>query len=190
MVDLSETDDRDLVPALGRDQAAVEEFYRRHVRPLTRYITRRLGDPEETADLVTATFLAAIQSSAQFDPRRGAPGAWLYGIATNLIAAQRRRAATEAHAIARFGGRAGPVADVFEQIDDRVDAQREARSAAGILAALPPAERELIDLVRDRGLTVREAAGELGIRPATARMRLARLRRRFRNGSPSREGDN
>lgn len=187
-VDLAEADDADLVAALGRDAAAMEELYRRHVRPLGRYVARRVDPPDDAADLVTAVFLEAIRSGGRFDPERGSAAGWLYGIAANLIAAQRRRGAAESRAIARFGGRATPVADLYGDADDRVDAQREARSAAAILDALPPAERELIDLIRDRDLTVSEAAGELGIRPATARMRLARLRGRFRAGKPSAEG--
>ena len=45
--------------------------------------------------------------------------------------------------------------------------------------ALPPAERELVQLVVAQELTVPEAAARLGIKPGTARMRLARVRARL-----------
>lgn len=188
MVDLAGIDDADLVAALSRDRAAVEEFYRRHVRPLSRYVARRVDHPEDAADLVTAAFLEAIRSDGRFDPQRGSAAGWLYGIAANLIATHRRRRAAEARAIARFAGRSTAPADLYREADDRMDAQREAPAIAAVLEGLPPAERELIDLILDQDLTVSEAADELGIRPATARMRLARMRGRFRAGKPSTDG--
>ena len=49
--DLTGQADEALVAALRTDPAALEEFYRRHVRGLTRYAARRMRDPSEAADL-------------------------------------------------------------------------------------------------------------------------------------------
>jgi RNA polymerase sigma factor (sigma-70 family) len=179
VLDPAGADDTDLVWALAHDAVAVEELYRRHVRPLTRYATRRLGDAEAAADLVAATFLAAIESAGNYDPQRGAPGAWLYGIASNLIASDRRRRASELRAVTRLGGQQIAPLDEFGRIDERMDARRRAGSVVDMLHALPTAERELVRLLVSRDLTVSEAAQTLGIRPATARMRLSRARGRL-----------
>jgi DNA-directed RNA polymerase specialized sigma24 family protein len=50
------------------------------------------------------------------------------------------------------------------------------------LARLPAGERAVMELVALDGLTPTEAAEALGILPPAARMRLARARRRLREG--------
>jgi RNA polymerase sigma-70 factor, ECF subfamily len=178
--DLADADDADLVRNLRSDPAALEEFYRRHVRPLTRYAVRRLGgDADAASDLVAATFLAAIESADRFDARRGEAAGWLHGIANNLLAGQHRRSVAESRALARYRGRREPTTDEYGRLEERLDAHRRTGPAQAVLRALPPAERELLGLVLDGGLTVREAAAALGIRPGAARMRLARARTRL-----------
>ena len=54
------------------------------------------------------------------------------------------------------------------------------------LEALAADDRELLTLIAWEGLTGVEAAGVLGIRPATARKRLARARGRLQNELTSR----
>lgn len=179
MTDLADVDDRRLVPRLARDPAALEEFYRRHVRVLTRHVTRRLGDEHDAADVVAATFLAAMESCAGFDAARGKPVAWLFGIAGNVIAMRGRRRQAEARALARLGGRLPDPSDEYGRSDERIDAGNEARPMIAALRALSHTERELLDLVVGDQLTVGEAAEVLGIRPGTARMRLARARARL-----------
>lgn len=177
--DLADADDADLVPVMDRDPAALEEVYRRHVRPLTRYVAYRLGDPDAVGDVVAATFLAAIESAHQFDPGRGAAAGWLYGIANHVLAGRRRRAAAEARALVRYRGRHDPPVDEYVRLEDRLDAHRQVGPVDTVLRRLPPAEQELVRLIIHAGLTLREAATTLGIRPGTARMRLSRARARL-----------
>lgn len=182
MADLASADDAELVVALRHDPAALEEFYRRHVRPLTRYLTRRVGDPELAADLVASTFVAAMESASGYDPARGEAAAWLYGIAGNVAAAHQRRAIAEARALTRMVGRRPIRTDGFDDTEARVDAQRRIGPVETALNTLPKGERDLVALIAGTGLTVTEAASELGIRPGAARMRLARARQRLQLG--------
>jgi RNA polymerase sigma-70 factor (ECF subfamily) len=176
---LATADDIDLVRELPYDPVAVEEFYRRHVRSLTSYATRRLSDSEAASDIVANAFVAAIESAAGFDPARGRPGAWLFGITSNLIASELRRRSTESRAVARLCGQLVPQPDEYARLDELMDARRRAGPVAEVLESLPTAERELVDLLLHGDLTVSEAARILGIRPATARMRLSRARLRL-----------
>ena len=178
-VDSAGADDAELALALGHDPAAVEEFYRRHVRALTRYIDRRVGDPHLAADLVATTFLAAIESADRYDPGRGAPVAWLYGIAANLLAERRRRAGAESRALNRLGGQRNLPPDDYGRLEERLDARRRSGPVGAVLASLPDGERELLDLVMNESLTVSEAADVLGIRQGAARMRMSRARERM-----------
>jgi RNA polymerase sigma factor (sigma-70 family) len=174
----AEATDGELIAALDRDPAALEEFYRRHVRTLTRYVARQLG-ADQADDVVAATFLATLESARSFDASLGVPAGWLYGIANNLIAGHRRRAAADARAVARLASYRPSVSDDVARVEERLDAARRTGAVTAVLDALPPAERELVNLVVTEALTVPEAADRLGIKPGTARMRLARVRSRL-----------
>jgi RNA polymerase sigma-70 factor (ECF subfamily) len=171
--DLGELDDAELLRRLRHDPVALEEFYRRHVRALARFAVGQGGD-----DVVAATFLAVIESADRYDPQRAPVRAWLFGIAANIIATHHRRAAAEHRAMQRLSGRRPVVSDEFSLLDDAIDAGRLIGPADEVLGMLPAAERELVSLLLDR-LTLPEAADALGIRPGTARMRLARARARL-----------
>jgi RNA polymerase sigma factor (sigma-70 family) len=178
--DLTGQADEALVAALRTDPAALEEFYRRHVRGLTRYAARRMRDPSEAADLVAAAFLEAVESSARYDPRRGRPIAWLTGIAANLAAVQARREAAAARALARVDGQRPLEPDDFDRLEHQIDAARRVDRARAALDRLSPVEREMLELVGQEGLLPGEAARLLGISPVAARMRLARARKKAR----------
>src|SRR5690242_15832559 len=148
-MDLAQVPDGELLAGLARDPAALEEFYRRHVRALTRHVARRLVDPDHADDIVAATFLAAMESARGYDPARGEPAAWPYGIANNLLAAHHRRLAADARAVARLASfrPVGPGPDDAVRVEERLDAARRIGPVTLVLETLPPAERELVELV-------------------------------------------
>jgi Sigma-70 region 2 len=77
--EMRDASEQDLVARLGTDPAAFEEFYRRHVDAVTRLAVRRVGQPDQAADLVAEVFLAVIESADRYDPDRGEPIAWVMG---------------------------------------------------------------------------------------------------------------
>lgn len=95
----------ELVRCCRSDPDALEELYRRHVRRLTLYAASRCARPEDVADIVAATFVAAMESAHRFDPARGEVFPWLVGIARNLAADATRKAQREREAPARIVGR-------------------------------------------------------------------------------------
>jgi hypothetical protein len=54
-------------------------------------------------DIAADTFVIALRKHADFDPGRGPVRAWLYGIATNLVAQHRRAERRRYQALARAG---------------------------------------------------------------------------------------
>src|ERR1035437_2009959 len=86
MADIGEPRDIELMRRLSAgDEDAFLEFYRRHPGGLYRYAVRMAGRPEAAADIVQATFLTLIRHSRKFDEEKGAPAAFLYGIARNHV---------------------------------------------------------------------------------------------------------
>ncbi len=165
---------------LAGDREAVAEFYRRHVDRVLGFAARRVRTPEDAADLTSAVFLALLETSDRFDPRRGSALAWLYGVASRVLMTWRRRNARDAALHLRVEGRRLLDADDYERIEERILAERLAPRLAAALAALPEGQRELVELVTLDGLAPAQAARALGLSPAAARMRLSRARRGLR----------
>ena len=82
---------------------------------------------------------------------RGIPVAWLVGVARHVVAAELRRQSRDRAVVSRISGRrlldAG---DSLGRIEERIDAEREARRLYDALAALPRRDRALMELVRHR----------------------------------------
>src|SRR5262249_11728678 len=159
------------------DPEAFERFYRGHVEAVQRFVARRVSDPYLAADLTADVFVAAIESAGTYRRSRGEPVAWLFGIARNVVAGERRRAARELRGTERFRGR-----ELLDEADlgalhERIDAAAEMRALHGRMARLPNNERAVLELVALDGLTPGQAAHALGINPVAARVRLHRARR-------------
>ncbi|XUL89283.1 RNA polymerase sigma factor [Streptomyces galilaeus] len=167
--------------AAVRDPRLFEEFYRRHVDAVMRFVARRVNDPHTAADLTAEIFLAVLDSAHSYRPRLGSETAWLYGIARNVVSSERRRVARETERDRRFSGRRLLEADDIVRIEDRLDAERPARRMLAALAGLPEGERAVIELIAVDQLTVTEAAAVLGISQVTARVRLHRARKALRS---------
>jgi RNA polymerase sigma factor (sigma-70 family) len=179
-VEASNLSDERLLESLS-DEAAFEELYRRHVGKVTAFATRRCTSPHEIPDLVAAVWLEVISSSHSFDPTRGQALPWILGVAANLTASNERRRAREREAVARLGRQPRLDPDDVVDLEQRLDAMGAAREALKALAGLPHGERLVAELVMLEGRTPRDAAHALGVRPATARMRLMRARSKLRD---------
>lgn len=162
---------------IDRDPDAFEAFYRAHLETVRRFVARRFSDPHMAADLTADVFLAAIDAAATFSPDRGTPSAWLIGIARNVVAAEFRQQVRQSRLHRRISGRRLLDPDSLVRIEERIDAERETRRLYAALAELKDRDRALIELVAIDGLSVTEAATVLGVKPATARVRLHRSRR-------------
>ncbi|QLQ15041.1 MAG: sigma-70 family RNA polymerase sigma factor [Micropruina sp.] len=164
---------------IGHDPDAFERFFRAHVRDVERFIARRTDDPQQAADLTAEVFLAVIEHADGYRPERGSTVAWVFGIARNVIAEHGRRRARDLRLVRRVSGRALLDEDSLARIEERLDAEREARRTIAALAGLSPADRALVELVAVDGLGIDDVAAVLGVEPGTARVRLHRARRRL-----------
>ena len=169
------------VGSIGTDPDAFEAFYRENLESVQRFVARRVADPHLAADLTAEVFLAAVDSASSYRPDRGAPAAWLVGVARHVVSAEFRRQSRDRALRRRISGRRLLDSDALTRIEERIDAEREARALYGALASLPPREQALMELVAVDGLSVTEAAAVLGVKPGTARVRLHRSRARMQS---------
>jgi RNA polymerase sigma-70 factor, ECF subfamily len=86
MADTAEPRDVELMRRLAKgDEDAFLEFYRRHQGGLYRYAVHMTGRPESAADVLQETFLTLVRHAGKFDEEKGAPVAFVYGIARNHV---------------------------------------------------------------------------------------------------------
>ncbi|GAA1737833.1 RNA polymerase sigma factor [Nonomuraea bangladeshensis] len=93
------------------------------------------------ADLTAEIFLAALHSRHTYRLGRGSEAGWLYGVARNVLLAQRRRSEREARAVERIVARRLLDGDDIADLTDRIDAEEPARRALSAMADLPEGER-------------------------------------------------
>jgi RNA polymerase sigma factor (sigma-70 family) len=172
--------DRDLLARLDRDPAAFEVFYRRHVDRITGFAVRRCTGPEEVADLVASVFLAVIESAHRYDPARGEPLSWLFGVVANQLRTQRRGGWRQQGVARRVSGQRLLDADDVQRLEDRIDAERLAEPVRRAVARLPRGERAVFELISREGLTAAQTGEALGISAAAVRVRLSRARTKLR----------
>lgn len=151
------------------------EVFDRYAPAILRYAQRRLDSREAAQDVVSETFTVAWRHWA----RRPAPAVllpWLYAIAANAVRDQWRSAQRQRRLTGRLSALrpAGHSADPGEGVV-------LSHSISQALAALPEADREVLRLVAWEGQTDARMLGvALGVRPASARSRVLRARRRLR----------
>ncbi len=170
-----EDDDSSIVrKACAGYAGAFPELLRRHGQSVHAYLARRSG--RQTADdLLSEVFLRAYAARRKYDERWPDARPWLYGIARNVLHEYWRKASAAAPSGALGAGPATSE-DPWPEVDDRLDASAQRARLRRALAALAPADRDVLLLVTWENLTPTEAAITLGIPPGTARSRLHRAR--------------
>ena len=159
------------------DEAAFVALYRRHKDAVYRFALLYCGSTAVAADVMQDTFLHFIGHPNQYDPTRGAIGAWLCGIARNLARKQlaHREDATDPQEMADD-------AQLHEaHIDHETPLERVLKSEAAeevrrALAAIAPHYRDVLILCELSELSYAEAAQVCNIDIGTVRSRLSRGR--------------
>jgi RNA polymerase sigma-70 factor (ECF subfamily) len=169
-----ERTDRELVALVADGSSvALETLYRRHAGWLTIRLGRRCADRSLVDEVLQDTFVAVWKGAGRFSGK-GEPAAWLWGIAIRrLIDAFRRRPAATYLIEERD-------LDRVESAEDRVLLGVEHGDLAGALDRLSPELRAVVQATVLDGLTTREAAHLLGLRPGTVKTRMMRARQTLR----------
>jgi RNA polymerase sigma-70 factor (ECF subfamily) len=159
------------------DDLAFSELYDSLAPRLRRYLVRASGDPSWADDLLQQTMLQIHRARGRF-----IVGAevlpWAFAIARRLLIDGLRRRRNERRTISleTGGHEASPVEVVAVQhgADEHIDGQRLARALEAELARLPESHRAAFELLKNEGLSVREAAGVLGATPTAVKLRAHR----------------
>jgi RNA polymerase sigma-70 factor (ECF subfamily) len=148
--------------------------------PVAAYLVRRHLDRATAEDIAQTTFLTAYDRRATYDESRGAPRAWLYGIATNLMRRHFRDEQARLRAYARAASREVEPPDRSDDSCRRIDAGMFAGPIAAALATLSRGDYEVLTLHCWAELSDREIATAVGIPTGTVKSRLHRARCQMR----------
>jgi RNA polymerase sigma-70 factor (ECF subfamily) len=163
--------DAELLAATPAEPDAFAAFYRRHVRSVLALVARRAA-PSDVGDLVAEVFATALVCRGRYDPRRGAAGAWLTGIALNKVAEARRRGAVQARMCTRLciSRPRLEAADVESAFD-----------AGELLADLPTAQRLAVEARVLHDKPYEWIAREQAVSAQVARKRVSRALGKLRD---------
>ena len=183
---------------IAGSEPALEKLYDRYSASIFATAQHRSRDRGVAADVVQETFLALWNRAEQFDPSRGSLIAWLSTIARNrtidhLRASGRRQAPAPFSA---FGGTDTTDASTIDWLERSGElvwtavpepepeialSSKETREAiAAGLAVLGSAERQVMVLAYQEGLTQSEIAARLGWPIGTVKTRMRRAHRQLR----------
>lgn len=144
---------------LDRDPQAFLALYDLYFSRVRNYVHYRVPDPQDAEDLTAAVFEQALGYLGRYDPARGAFGAWLFGIARNLLN-QHRRARRRSEARLEAMAPHSRMAASAEDLALHTERRAELRAA---LESLDERSRDLIGLKFGAQLTNRRIAELTGL---------------------------
>lgn len=157
----------------GEDaEAQFRRLYAETGPEVLRFVRRRCS-PDRADDVVAEVFLVVWRRWPELPARRADRRAWIFGVARNCLANDRRGARRQEGLAVRIAT-ARPDGPPGHDLALRVDLTRAWEQ-------LRPDQQEVIALAVWDGLSSTEAARVLGIRPTAYRARLLRSRRALRD---------
>lgn len=141
----------------------------RMIRRVHGYVAFRIGRGPDAEDVTSEVFERALRYRDTFDPAKGTATAWLLGIARRSVDDALRRRIEDATA---------PIGELDPAAADDSDAI-ERLTLRRTLASLGDRDRDLLALRYGVGLSTRQIAAALDLRPGAVDVALHRARARL-----------
>ena len=169
-----ETTDAQLIRQAATDPDAFGALYCRYAAAIHLWFRARTVE-RVAGELTAETFAQAALGLRRFrDEAGGSAGPWLYGIARNILRRSLERERVETAARRKLGLPVEACELDVDAVAAQVDAEKLRPALASALAALPPAQREAVELRVLGDLSYDEVAQSLGCSPVAARVRVMR----------------
>ena len=171
--------DAELLRKTRHDPEAFVGFYARHFRPVLAYFWTRTRDRDMSADLTAETFAGALIGADRYDPAKGTPQQWLYGIANNQLKAMWRSQRVSLRARRRLEVATPATPDSGWEEIEGIEAGIDRDRLATALARVPAKSREAVRLRIIEQLDYGEIARRMGCARSSARSLVFRGLRRL-----------
>ena len=186
--------DEELMAAvISGDRSAYQALVRRHLKPISHYALRLLGDRGESEDIAQETFLRLWTNAAKWDPAKAKLTTWLHRITHNLcidFLRKQKRVSLEASFDSEtnstesrsneFTDAIQDCAETAKNSDDEVAQEAEIRALSRALGTLPEAQRSALLLCYFQGFSNKEAADILSCTVQALESLIARAKRGLR----------
>jgi len=163
----------------ARDEAALADLYDRHSQFAFSVIMRILRSSADAEDVLQETFVRVWSRAETYDVRLGSPVAWLMRIARNraidrLRARRVRSGISVEPGAAVLDGEASRLREPTTRETPEAVLQWHVTAGAlrAAMAALPVAQRELIEAAFFEGYTHQELAARFGVPLGTVKTRI------------------
>ena len=166
-----------LLRVVDGDVRAFEALYERYSARVFSLAMRITGRRDAAEEVTQDAFVGLWRKASRYDPDRGSLSAWLLSIVRHRGIDWLRRAARHARDVEIDQTLVGQL-ESDERTDEQVAERDEYRRARQLLARLPRAQRQAIELAYFKGLTQSEIAKRTGIPLGTVkgRQRLALIK--------------
>lgn len=161
--------DAELLVDARRDPEAFGEFYGRNFKEIIGFFWKRTRDRDVASDLAAETFAAALVGVERYNPNRGEPRQWLYGIASNQLKKFWRLRRISANTRRSLAIQTPPTATTGWEEIEAADARLDGERLAAALARVPTRCREAVRLRIVEQYDYSAIAEELNCTPRAAR---------------------
>lgn len=181
------------------DELAFMELVGRHQAAMVRLARSYVPSESVAEEVVQETWLAALRALPSFEGRSSVK-TWLYRILVNrarTVGAREYKhlpisdveSAVEPRRFDSDGGWSSPPVPWVDEVEDRVRAERLAKSIRIAVDDLPTAQRDVLTLRDVQGLTGAETCRILDVCDSHQRVLLHRARSRLRNALEAEFGE-
>jgi len=168
----SSSADQQLLEVVAADPSALGPLYDRYAKLVYGLALTILGSREEAEDLTHELFVTICEPTA-YDPDRGSVSAF-FATMTRSRAIDRLRRRGRSARLLKTWHEATPPAPAPTTPFERVSMQRTAERVRAVLAELPRAQRQVLELAYYRGLSQWEIAADLDMPLGTVKSHLRR----------------
>jgi len=179
------TDEQLMERIKGGDDRSLELLHRRHHALLRTIISRVIANDHDVDEVVQECLLEVWRRAGSYDPTKGQPLGWLVTLSRRRAIDRLRRKSAYWRAQDRFRVECETETTSAMQCgaDEEAAQDDTAEVVARLIANLPEAQQQAVQLAYFRGMSQRQIAAHTGIPLGTIKTRLELAMRKLRSAA-------
>lgn len=170
------TDEELMLAVCQGDQSAYQTLVRQHLKSISHYAYRVLGNQRDTEDIAQEVFLRMWTNASKWQPEKAKLSTWLHRITYNLCVDHlRKHGNTQLEDNFDDAGVTDPLAESHS-----IEQQQQSKALDRAIANLPENQRSALMLCHYGGFSNKEAADIMNISVKALESNISRARRSLR----------